>query len=52
MKDEFEDKPLDQEKHDHETSWNRREHKSPVFLYVLLAVVCLVVAYALSGTVK
>ncbi len=47
MKDEFEDKSLD-----HETSWNRREKKSPFFLYALLAIVCLVLAYVLSGTAK
>ena len=47
MKDEFEDKFTDDE-----TSWNKREQKSPVFQYVLLAFLCLVLAYVLSGATK
>jgi hypothetical protein len=47
MKDEFEDKVSG-----HETSWNKREKKSPLLLYVLLAAVCLILAYVLSGTAK
>lgn len=47
MKDDSNEKPAT-----HETSWNKREKKSPLLLYLLLAVVCLVLAYVLSGTAK
>ena len=47
MKDEFEDGS-----DDIEISWNKREQKSPVFQYVLLAILCLILAYLLSGTAK
>ena len=47
MNDEFEDKV-----NSHETSWNKREKKSPMLLYVLLAALCLILAYVLSGTAK
>ena len=36
----------------HETSWNKREKESPLRLYLLLALLCLVLAYVLSGTAK
>ena len=32
--------------------WNKREQKSPLLLYLLIALLCLVLAYALSGTAK
>jgi len=32
--------------------WNKREQKSPTVLYLLLALLCLILAYVLSGTAK
>jgi len=32
--------------------WNKREQKSPILLYGLIVVVCLILAYVLSGTAK
>lgn len=47
MKNNLDDIPKD-----HGTSWNKREKKSPLLTYLLLAFVCLVLAYVLSGTAK
>lgn len=30
--------------------WNKRERRSPLLLYLLLTLLCLILAYVLSGT--
>ena len=42
----------DEVSENHETSWNKREEKSPLLQYLLLALLCLILAYVLSGTAK
>lgn len=32
--------------------WNKRQQKSPLALYLLLALLCLTFAYLLSGTAR
>jgi len=32
--------------------WNKREQKSPLAQYLLLALLCLILAYLLSGSVN
>jgi hypothetical protein len=43
----------DQDEYDYDARnpWNRREKKSELPQYVLLAVLCLILAYALSNAV-
>jgi len=35
---------------ENKTTWNKREEKRPLILYILLALFCLTLAYVLSGT--
>jgi len=32
--------------------WNKRERKSPLLLYLLLTLLCLILAYLLSSTAR